>query len=138
MALWNLAAKELSRLRLWRTGEDKFRVVEFDEPAEVLTNFDYFLFDEKYKEVLQQVNGQLEISKVTILDNVRNTTWDNFLDVKIKNSFIFETIDNVPADGLKIYSFDNRNIFVSEALKEEFENVSNQKLRFSFSFSEFA
>ncbi|HEX8658358.1 MAG TPA: hypothetical protein VF690_12520 [Hymenobacter sp.] len=57
MALWHLTSKSVTSLLLWRTGPATFRVMQYDEPTEVLTNADYFFFDKKYETVLRQLEG---------------------------------------------------------------------------------
>lgn len=138
MALWNLTSQALTRLMLWRTGDSTFRVVQYDEPAEVLTNYDYFLFDKKYEPVLRQLKGQIDFRPVTVTDGVRHLVWDSYFEVRIHRSIDTDTVHGYVGPGLDIYRFGEESIFVSEALKEAFEKVSYQGLHFSLGLSEFA
>ena len=138
MALWSLTSQERTRLMLWRTGNSTFRVVQYDEPADMLSNSDYILFDQKYESVLQQLKGQIDFLAVTVTDGVRHLVWDNYLEVRIRRSLEIDAIPAYSGHGLDMYRFGEESVYVSEALKEAFEKVSPQKLRFSLGLSEFA
>ena len=137
MALWHLFPKTLTSLRLWRTGNNSFRIVEYGEPTDVLTNYDYLLFDKKYGETLLKPGKQISISPATVQDKVRNIIWENYLEVTIREAIPGDSLAVVPANGLRIYSFDRQYIFVSEELKNEFEKVAGQKLGFTLGLSFF-
>lgn len=138
MALWNLTSQAFTCLLLWRTGNSSFRVVQYDEPAEVLTNYDYLLVDKKYETVLRQLEGQLDFHPVTVTDGVRHLVWENYLEVRIHRSIETDTVQDYIGCGLDIYRFGEQYVFVSEALKAAFEEVSPQGLHFSLGLSEFA
>ena len=138
MALWHLTSQFVTRLLLWRTGPSTFRVMQYDEPAEVLTNSDYFLFDKMYEAVLRQLDGQVDFGPVTVTDGVRHLVWDQYLEVRIHRSVEADAIWDQGGRGLDMYRFGERYIFVSEALKEEFEKVHQHGLYFSSGLSEFA
>jgi hypothetical protein len=138
MALWNLTLQASTRLLLWRTDDSTFRVVQYDEPGEVLTNYDYILVDKKYETVLRQLEGQIDLSSVTVTDGVRHLVWDNYFEVHIHRSIETDTVQDYSGCGLDIYRFGEQYVFVSEALKAAFEKVSPQGLHFSLGLSEFA
>lgn len=138
MALWHLTSESVTCLLLWRTGPAAFRVMQYDEPLEVLTNADYFLFDRKYEAVLRQLEGQLEFGPVTVTDGVRHLTWDHYLEVRIHRAVEADAIWASGGLGLDIYRFGEQYPFVSEALKAEFERVLPNGLYFSEGLSEFA
>jgi len=138
MALWSLTAQALTRLLLWRTGNSTFRVVQYDEPADVLTNYDYFLFDRKYEPVLRQLEGQIDFNPVIVTDGVRHLVWDNYFEVCVHRSIEPNAVQDYSGPGLDMYHFGEQSVFVSEALKSAFEKVSHQGLHFSKGFSEFA
>ncbi|MDB5268319.1 MAG: hypothetical protein JWP58_1359 [Hymenobacter sp.] len=138
MALWSLTSQALTRLLLWRTGDSTFRIVQYDEPAEVLTNYDYLLFDKKYEPVLQQLQGQIDFSPVIVTDGVRHLVWENYFEVRIHRLIDTHTVHDYIGLGLDMYRFGEQSMFVSEALKKAFEKVSPQGLHFSLGLSEFA
>jgi hypothetical protein len=138
MSLWNLASQASTSLLLWRTADSTFRVVQYDEPADVLTNYDYLLVDKKYETVLQQLEGQIDFRPVTVTDGVRHLVWENYFEVRIHRSIETNTIHDYRGRGLDIYRFGEQSVFVSEALKAAFEKVSRQGLHFSLGLSEFA
>jgi hypothetical protein len=138
MALWNLTSQASTCLLLWRTGNSSFRVVQYDEPAEVLTNYDYILVDKKYETVLRQLEGQLDFHPVTVTDGVRHLVWDNYFEIHLHRSIQTDTIHAYSGRGLDMYRFGEQAVFVSEALKTAFEKVSPQGLHFSLGLSEFA
>jgi hypothetical protein len=138
MALWNLTSQASTCLLLWRTGDFSFRVVQYDEPTEVLTNYDYILVDKKYETVLRQLEGQLDFHPVTVTDGVRHLVWENYLEVRIHGSIETDTVQDYSGRGLEIYRFGEQYVFVSETLKAVFEKLSPQGLHFSLGLSEFA
>ncbi|TPG58023.1 hypothetical protein EAH73_22785 [Hymenobacter nivis] len=71
-------------------------------------------------------------------DGVRHLVRDNYLEVRIHRSLETDAIEAYSGRGLDMYRFGEESIFVSEALKEAFKEVSPQGLRFSLGFSEFA
>ncbi|UOQ74776.1 hypothetical protein [Hymenobacter cellulosilyticus] len=111
--------------------------MKYDEPVDVLTNYDYVLFDTKYLPVLGTLAGQVDSNPVTVVDTVRKQTWDNYVEVSIHVPVDMQTIYEAPAEGLGIYLFNHRHVFVSEALKQEFEKIDNQRLAFSLGLSMF-
>ncbi|TGE22709.1 hypothetical protein [Hymenobacter metallicola] len=112
--------------------------MQYDEPAEVLTNYDYILFDKKYETVLRQLEGQIDINPVTVTDGVRHLVWDNYLEIRIHRSVESDTLQAYIGNGLDMYRFGEKSVFVSEALKAAFEKVNQQGLHFSLGLSEFA
>jgi len=123
---------------LWRTGEAAFRVVEYDEPVAVMTNYDYCLFDARYAAVLRQLGEPVALRPVTVSDGVRHVVWDHYLEVVIPRAVDADTIWAPPAQGLELYRFGDESLFVSEALKVALEQVSPQALHFSEGLSQFA
>jgi hypothetical protein len=138
MALWHLTSQAVTCLLLWRTDDFSFRVVHYDEPAEVLTNYDYLLIDKKYETVLRQLEGQIDFSPVTVTDGVRNLVWNNYFEVHIYRSIETDTVQDYSGCGLDMYRFGEQSVFVSDALKAAFKKVSHQGLHFSLGLSEFA
>jgi hypothetical protein len=138
MALWHLTSHVNTGLLLWRTGPAAFRVMQYDEPAEVLTNADYFLFDKKYETVLRKLPGQVDLRPVTVTDGVRHLVWDHYLELTVHRAVDADAILAHTAAGLDMYRFGNDCVFVSEALKEAFRKVGPDALHFSAGLSEFA
>ncbi|MBD2723773.1 hypothetical protein [Hymenobacter armeniacus] len=112
--------------------------MQYDDPAEVLTNSDYFLFDKKYEAVLRQLHGQVDVSPATVVDGVRHLVWDHYLEARILRSVDADAIWGHEGLGLDLYRFGEQSIFVSEALKQEFEKIHAHGLYFSSGLSEFA
>lgn len=137
MALWHLGSREVTSLRLWRTGEHTFRVIQYDEPVEVLTNYDYLLLDQKYAPLLRQLGEQLEFTPVTVTDQVRQLVWDNYVEVKLNHRVEVDQMDQELAGEWHIYSFNREHIFVSKSLKEALRKVNGQQLTFSKGLSRF-
>lgn len=100
MTLWSLTSQALTRLLLWRTGDSTFRVVQYDEPAEVLTNYDYLLFDKKYEMVLRQLGGQIDFRPVTVTDGMRHLIWGNYLEVRMHRSIETDMVHDESGPGL--------------------------------------
>ncbi len=137
MQIWHLSLVDLTFLMLWRTGEREFRVVRAGEPAVLLTNADYILFDRKFSSVLDILEEQVIYAPVTIYDNVKKITFDNYIEVKIKNEITPDSICKMDSRGLKILVFSNQYVFVSDELKKEFEKAAKGVFEFSQGFSHF-
>ncbi|QIL77575.1 hypothetical protein [Hymenobacter sp. HDW8] len=129
-----------SGLRLWRTGAHKFRVIEYGEPADMLTNYDYILIDRKYEEVLRSTGPQLQLTSVTITDEVRKLVWHNYLEATIQHSVSRNEIIHASPLGLVIYRYGEQDpsVFVSDALKASLQQVEGHALEFSLGLSLFA
>jgi len=138
MALWCVESRRLTKLRLWRTGTHTFRVIEYDEPADLLTNYDYFLFDRKYEGALRSVSSQLRLTPVTITDELRKRVWHNYLEATIQHNASADEITHATPFGLAIARFGESSVFVSNELKRVLQQVEGQKLTFSLGLSWFA
>lgn len=134
---WPVLTRSLSQLRLWRTSERSFRVFEFGDAEEILTNSDYILIDKKYLSIIQKLNDQVEAFPVSVIDTYRNWHWDNYFELKIKNEIRPEIIKALNSNDLKIWVYDE-TIFVSDSLKKELERISFNSLSFREGFSYFA
>lgn len=137
MALWCVNSRKLTKLQLWRTGTYTFRVIEYGEPADVLTNYDYLLFDRKYEGALRSAGSQLQLTPVTVTDELRKQVWHNYLEATIKHNASTDEIIH-PPPGLVIARFGEQSIFVSVELKRALQQVEGQKLNFSVGLSFFA
>jgi hypothetical protein len=137
MKIWNLSLLNWTRLMLWRTGETEFRVVQAGEPSALLTNADYILIDRKLKSLIEKLNGQVTYTFVTVHDNVRKKMLDNYIELKIRNEITPHSIDNVDGRGLKIWSFADQHVFVSNDLKAEIEKTTRNEFEFTEGFSHF-
>lgn len=138
MDIWNLHTTSWTKFLLWRTSETKFRVVQHGEPLTLLTNSDYILIDKKYQSILHKLNGQVTFVPVTIVDQVRQLTFDNYLELKILNQIRIDQIKPVESNGLKIWQYSDQYVFVSSDLKQEFQKVSKDEFEFTIGFSHFA
>jgi hypothetical protein len=139
MALWHLTAGNGADMMLWRTGPYKFRVVEYKgEPREMLTNYDYILFDRRYEGALRTTGAQLQLTPVTVRDEVRKREWRNYQEATILHTVSTEEIWNSSPVGPAIYQAGHSNVFVSTALKEILQQVAGHSFRFSWGLSLFA
>lgn len=138
MALWCVDSRKLTKLRLWRTGAYTFRVIEYDEPADVLTNYDYILFDRKYEGALRSAGIQLQLTPVTVTDELRKRVWDNYLEATIKHNASADEVTHTTPPGLTIARFGEASVFVSDELKNMLQQVDGQDLDFSLGLSHFA
>jgi hypothetical protein len=138
MALWYTHSRQLTRLMLWRTAPHTFRVMEYDKPADLLTNADYILFDRKYEGALRTCGAQLELTPVIVTDEVRKTVWHQYMEATIKQVILGNDILRATPPGAAIYRFGENNVFVSDELKATLLHVQGQALRFSLGISSFA
>lgn len=138
MALWCVENKEPTSLRLWRTGIHTFRVIEFDKPTDLLTNYDYILFDRKYEEVLRTTGSQLQLTPVTVTNELRNQVWHHYLEATIKHNASTDELTHAIPFGLAIARFGEQSVFVSEELRRMLQRVEGQTLEFSLGLSHFA
>ena len=134
-----MQVRSYSRIGLWRTAPDVFRVIEDGEYTPLLTNPTYFIVDEKFEPVFSKVKeDQLTMQRITIRDYQYNTEANNFIELKIVNEIEhnadLKTIDSL---GLKVWRFSGY-IFVSGDLKEELLKIPGNELWFSQGFFGFA
>lgn len=134
--IWHLTLLNLTHLMLWRTSEREFRVVQADDAGVLLTNVDYILFDQKFSSVMDMLEGQVIYSPVIVYDNVKKITFNNYIEVEIKNDITPDSIKKIDSNGLKIWRFPG-SVFVSNDLKKEFEKVADNEFEFSHGFSHF-
>jgi hypothetical protein len=138
MDIWNLHTANWTTFLLRRTSETKFRVVQHGLPLTLLTNSDYILIDKKYQTILENLAGQVTFSTVTIIDEVRQLTFDNYLELKILNQIGIAQIKTADSGGLRIWRFSDEYVFVSSDLKQEFQKVAKDEFEFTLGFSNFA
>jgi hypothetical protein len=138
MALWYVHSRQVTRLMLWRSAPHAFRVMEYDKPADLLTNSDYILFDRKYEGALRTCGGQLELTPVTVTDEVRKTVWHHYMEATIKHSASDDGIIRATPPSVAIYRYGENNVFVSDKLKAALQQVQGQALVFSLGLSSFA
>ena len=125
-------------LMLWRTDDHAFRVIEFGRPTDVLTNYDYILFDRKYEETLRSVGAQLQLTPVVVSDELRKLKWTNYLEATIEHNISTDDVTRLCPANSAIYCFSKENVFVSESLKTALQQVDGQALEFSLGLSMFA
>lgn len=118
MALWCVDTSHQTSLRLCRTRPHTFRVIEYDEPAELLTNYDYILFDRKFEGALRSINTQLHLTPVTVTDEVRKRVWHNYLEVTIHYNASTAEITHATPLGLAIALFNKTSVFVAHELNK--------------------
>jgi len=138
MALWHVGSRHITQLLLWRTGPDRFRVMQAGTPADFLTNYDYILFDRKYEGVLRSAGTQLQLTPVTVTDKLKGQVWDNYLEAQIRHIASGDEITGATPSGPAIYYMGENNVFVSDTLKQALQQVTGQKLEFSLGLSLFA
>lgn len=138
MALWNVYSHSLTSLMLWRTTPHTFRVLDYGEPADLLTNYDYILFDCKYEEALRTCGVELELTPVTVTDEVRKTVWHHYLEATIKHWASDDDINHATPPNAAIYRYGEEYVFVSDTLKAALQHVQGQALVFSLGSSNFA
>jgi hypothetical protein len=138
MDIWNLHTTSPTTLLLWRTGDNQFRVVQQGLALTLLINRNYILLDKKYKTILDKLTGQVTYGPVTIVDQVRQLRFDNFLELKVLNEIQQGVIDTANNEGLKIWRYSDEYVFVSTHLKDEIQKVTADELEFTFGFSNFA
>lgn len=138
MKIWNLNLTNWTQLMLWRTSEKQFRVIQVGEASALLTNADYILIDKKLKSLMDGLDGQVIYTSVTVYDNVKDQTLDNYIELKIREEVSPDSIGKTNSKGLKIWHFANQHVFVSDDLKTEIEKMTNGEFEFSEGFSHFA
>jgi hypothetical protein len=137
MDIWNLHTSNWTNLLLWRISETKFRVVQQGQPLALLTNSDYILIDKKYQAILDNLIGQVTVNPVTIIDEVRKLTIDNYFELKILNQIETEQIKTLDSRELRIWRYGDEYIFVSSDLKQEFQKVTKDEFKFTIGLSNF-
>jgi hypothetical protein len=137
--IWCVHVKTLSKINLWRTAPDTFRVIEDGEYTPVLSNQTYFLVDEKFAPVFNKVNeDQLTIQRITIRDHQFNTEARNYIELKIVNKIEHNAdLTAIDSSGLKIWCYADY-LFVSGDLKDELSKVPGNELWFTEGFFGFA
>jgi hypothetical protein len=138
MALWCVESRKRTKLLLWRTGTYTFRVIEHGEPADLLFNYDYLLFDRKYEGALRSAGSQLQLTPVIVTDELRKQVWHNYLEATIKHNASGNEIIHHTSPGLAIARFGPESVFVSNELKSALQQVEGQRLTFSLGLSFFA
>lgn len=135
MGLWHLSTRKGAHMLLWRTGPYRFRVVEYrGEPAEMLTNVDYILFDKRYEGALRTTGAQLQLTPVTVRDEYRNREWRTYQEATILHTASVEQIWTSSPVGPAIYRA-GHDVFVSTALKDILQQVAGNSFHFSWGLS---
>jgi hypothetical protein len=137
MHIWNVANYEYTRLLLWRTEKDAFRVIQDGEYKAVLNNGDYTLVNNKFEDIFLLAYDQLNIQRVKIRDYQFYTVMESYIELTFLYMISPESIHREENQGYRVWGCD-KHIFVSQELKDELEKVASNDLRFSPGFSFFA
>jgi hypothetical protein len=136
--MWCINSTSQTSMRLWRTGERTFRVVQAGHYASMLTNPDYVIFDNKFRPILDKLLGQVNLKSITITDGVKQTSLDNFIEVELLEEVDKDQICGDANEGLRIRKFGIENVFVSVDLMNEFKRLSENEFDFTKGVSKFA
>jgi hypothetical protein len=113
-------------------------VIEYGEPADMLANYDYILFDRKYEGALRSAGSQLQLTPVTVTDELRKRVWHNYSEATIQHTASVEDITHATPPSLAIARFGEASVFVSNKLKNALQHVEGHNLEFSLGLSNFA
>lgn len=137
MALWCVTLRDWTKLLLWRTGADTFRVMQPGKPADLLTNVDYILFNRKYEQVLSSASAYVRLTPVLVVDKVSGERWEQYVEAVITRRVSAEEVEAASPAYPAMYLFGKDNVFVSEPLKNLLKQVAGQQLEFSRGLSTF-
>jgi len=133
MSIWRVHTKGWGHIRLWRLENDQFLLIWPGEMKPFLGGPDYILLDEKYRKILSKLPDQVKTVPVSIIDKAKNVVFKNFIELDIKNEISHKTIATEPSDGRRLWRC-GEYLFVSEALKNEFEKLAPDDFEFHEGF----
>ena len=111
-------------LMLWRENDKSFRVAKSGKYLAMLKNYDYIIVHRKYQDILRRIPEQVEIKNIIINDYVKKTSIVNYIELMIINKIDEKTIYELTSEGIKIWTDNNRNIFITKELKNLLKKVS--------------
>lgn len=124
-------------LNLWKTDENKFRVIQFGEFRTLLRGSDYTLIHKKCLPVFELfLKDELELIPIKIERTKGSKVWDDYYEMKIKKYITPEEIKFIDESGEQVWQYEH-HLFVSEEIKNKLEQVPQNELTFSLGFSEF-
>lgn len=137
MNIWHIENKSWNQLLLWRTADTNFRVTKQGEFLPLLTNPNYMLIEETYKNILENISDQVTFIPTIIIDHVLKTESQNYFELQVHTSIDHETIGTENSNGIKIWS-SGCELFVSENLKNILIGIDPDAFEFTLGFSNFA
>jgi len=136
MHIWNVDNYEYTKLRLWRTEKDAFRVIQDGDYKTVLNDGNYTLVNNKFEDIFLLAYDQLNIQQVKIWDYQFNKVVEDYIELTFINMISPETIHPEENIGYRVWGY-NGNIFVSQELKDELAKLAGSDLKLSPRFSLF-
>jgi hypothetical protein len=143
MTIWNITdfgfhaksgfANVQYEIKLWKVNESEFWVIEQGDYLPVLSGTLYSLIRKEFQGVLSELPDQVSMTPARIIDRVKGTENQDYLNLTISNTVTPETIYAEPQDGLRIWAFQG-SLFVSDGLKAEMEKIREHTLHFARGF----
>lgn len=120
IALYEIRNVDHGQVWLMEIGNtNMYQIIEFGEFIPILDRGSYLLFEEELAMVFQKYVPEeiLFFEKVKIFRRSTNEEWDNYVSIVFKKNVELNDFRNLDSSGLKVYSFQYQNIYISKELK---------------------
>lgn len=137
-SVYHIENKTRSRLKLYRSENGTFKVIEFDKFPLLISGHGHTLLQNDIAEILHSLlENEIRLQAVSIERQSSDDKWNEYSEIFIDNEISPEQIgSDMNLDG-NVWTYDNY-IFVSQKIKNELETVAGDRLTFSEGFSRFA
>jgi len=135
--IWNIVNKNYGRMKLWKSVNGEFRIIEMGAFKPLLTGSDYTLLDEKFISVFEDLLAdEIEFKRAKIIRKRTGETWSNYFELDIKEHINPEKIKIIDTSFERIWQYQH-HVFISSELKERFINLGKNIFNFNQEFSHF-
>ncbi|MBI1287651.1 MAG: hypothetical protein GC178_08745 [Flavobacteriales bacterium] len=137
-SVYHVGNKNCSRLKLFRSENGIFKVIEFDEFPLIISGHEHTLVRNDIAETLHSIlRNEIRLESVSIERQSTGDKWNDYSEVIIGNEIFPEKISSDMILDENVWIYDNC-IFVSQNVKDQLETLAGDRLMFSEGFSRFA
>ncbi len=134
--IWHVENKSYNQIRLWRTDDSTFRVIEDGNYLPLLTNPSYTLINKKYQAIFVGLEEKVIIRPVRLYDFILKIENLEYVELTFLNKIDLVSIYETDSEGFKAWTY-NGYLFVSEDLKNKLQNTGYNEFEFNLGFSRF-
>lgn len=136
---YSVALNATNAVNLYKLDDGRFQLVSNGNLYSFLEGHDYILIDSELADFLNSLNiPEIEFKDAVLWDREADKENKDFKELIVKNSFHSEDFEDFKLEGLQMYLYNGRNLFVSPKLKETLGKFKHNYFSFGEGFELFA
>lgn len=135
---FHIYSLEVQTLSCARQSDGRFHVCQPGIAPIIVTGYEHILIKDPVFSVLQELcSDSAEFKEATVMQVVKGDTFEGYYEVIPHEEVTPETIKKVDGSGCKLWHFNKKYLFVSNAVRNELFKLNNQNLSFTPGFCHF-